>query len=65
MGDSPEAVAARMKRDLTGVKQGLDRHIVETTFEADGFSKFTFLDGQVCRETHVKRGDAPQDDAIR
>lgn len=65
LGDSPEAVAARIKRGLTGVKQGLDRHFVEATFEADGFSLFTFLDGRVCRETHVKRGDAPQYDAIR
>lgn len=66
LGDSPEAVAAKMKSGLIDVKQGLDRHLVAATFRSEnGFSKFQFLDGRVCQETHVKKGDAPQDDAIR
>jgi hypothetical protein len=65
LGDVPEAVAARMKSGLTDVKQGIDRHIVEATFESDGFSLVTFLDGRVCRELYVKKGDTSQDDAIR
>lgn len=65
LGDSPQTVAARLKGRLLEVKQGLDRHMVEATFDADGFWKFTFLDGQVCRETHVKRGDASQDSTIK
>ncbi|MDQ6911926.1 MAG: hypothetical protein M3128_03520 [Verrucomicrobiota bacterium] len=54
-----------MKGGLLDVKPGLDRHIVEATFNSDGFWIFTFLDGKVCRETHVKPGDLPQEDTIK
>lgn len=63
--DSPDQIAMAMKTAPSDIKQGLDRHIIDVTFTSDGnFTLFTFLDGRVCRELYVKKGDAIQEDHI-
>jgi hypothetical protein len=65
LGDLPEDVGARMKGGLLDVETKLDRHLIEASFSTDaGLTVVTFLDGKVCRELHIRKGDEAQDDYI-